>query len=271
MAPNKESIEINCVACNTRFRLWVPFNMLREWEMGVRINCIKCGAEYFVRKGLDGFDISQLKELTAEKRPEPAAPAGPAAPAPRPAPKAPPAAQAVKTVVKTATPPPPPAAKAPVKPPAPKIEMPRMEEPPQTEEAVTEAADTVLVVEDDRLSRQMVEGSVKGLGFRLVSVKNATEAIRVLRKERISLIVTDLYLKNPGDPESILDGEELLKKVGDSGLSIPAIITTGKDIIDDLVLDPKWFDLNVKGFIQKGNPFWAEELKLKVKELLYKD
>jgi hypothetical protein len=36
------------------------------------------------------------------------------------------------------------------------------------------------------------------------------------------------------------------------------------------VLDPKWFELNVKGFIQKGNPFWVEELKLKVKEVLYK-
>lgn len=267
MAPNKESIEINCVACNTRFRLWVPFNMLREWEMGTRINCVKCGAEYFVRKGLDGFDISRLKELTAEKRPE-AAPAA-AAPAPKPAPKAPPAAQPVKTAVKTA-PAPPPAAKAPVAPPAPRVEIPRTEEPAQAEETPVEATDTVLVVEDDRLSRQMVEGSVKGAGFKLVSVKNATEAIRVLRKERISLIVTDLYLKNPADPESILDGEELLKKMGDSGFSIPAIITTGKDIIDDLVLDPKWFDLNVKGFIQKGNPFWAEELKLKVKEILYK-
>ena len=56
----------------------------------------------------------------------------------------------------------------------------------------------------------------------------------------------------------------------ESGVSAPAIITTGKDIIDDLVLDPKWFELNVKGFIQKGNPFWVEELKLKVKEVLYK-
>ena len=51
-------------------------------------------------------------------------------------------------------------------------------------------------------------------------------------------------------------------------MAIPAIITTGKDIIDDLVMDPKWFDLHVKGFIQKGNPFWADELKLKIKEVL---
>ena len=36
------------------------------------------------------------------------------------------------------------------------------------------------------------------------------------------------------------------------------------------VSSAKWFELKVKGFIQKGNPFWVEELKLKVKEVLYK-
>jgi hypothetical protein len=37
------------------------------------------------------------------------------------------------------------------------------------------------------------------------------------------------------------------------------------------VLDPKWFDLHVKGFIQKGNPFWTDELKLKLKEVIHTD
>lgn len=248
MSPNKESIEISCADCGTRFRLWVPFEMLREWEKGVRISCIKCGAEHFVRKGLDGFDVSRLKELLVEDilAHAPEATPGPA-----------------KTV-QAAPPPPPP---KPVH--LPQIEIPEPLQ-PHAAAAAAESRDTVLVVEDDRLAREMVEGTVKDLGFRLISVKNATEAIKILRKERVTLIVADLYLKNPADPESLLDGEELLKKIVDSGLSIPAIITTGKDIIDDLVLDPKWFDFNVKGFIQKGNPFWADELKLKVKEILYK-
>jgi hypothetical protein len=41
-------------------------------------------------------------------------------------------------------------------------------------------------------------------------------------------------------------------------------------MIDDLILDPKWFELRVKGFIQKGNPFWANELRDKIKEVLNK-
>lgn len=255
MSPNKESIEINCSDCGARFRLWVPFEMLREWEKGVKISCIKCGAEHFVRKGLDGFDISRLRELTVETRPAPA----PAPPARVPEP--------VKTT-QAAPPPPPPPPPQPVEVPA--IEVPKTQAPAPTQAAPANG-DTVLVVEDDRLAREMVEATVKDLGYRLITVKNATEAIKVLRKERITLLVADLYLKNPADPESTLDGEDLLKKIIDSGLTIPAIITTGKDIIDDLVLDPKWFDFNVKGFIQKGNPFWADELKLKVKEILYKD
>ena len=115
----------------------------------------------------------------------------------------------------------------------------------------------------------MVENSLSELGFAIIPVKSSTEAMRAIG-HKIHLIVSDLYLKNPADAESILDGEDLLVKLRDSGVSAPAIITTGKDIIDDLVLDPKWFELNVKGFIQKGNPFWVEELKLKVKEVLYK-
>ena len=66
---------------------------------------------------------------------------------------------------------------------------------------------------------------------------------------------------NQTDNLDDIDGEDLLKMVVEKGLDIPAIVTTGKDIVDDLILDPKWFNLHVKGFVQKGNPFWAEELK----------
>lgn len=133
------------------------------------------------------------------------------------------------------------------------------------------SGEVVLVIEDDRVSREMVEGALNDIGIRLVTAKNGVEALKTVRRLNVKLIVTDLYLKNPADPEALIDGEELLKRVIDSGFDIPAIITTGKDIIDDMVLDPKWFDLKVKGFIQKGNPFWAEELKVKIKEVLYRD
>ncbi len=128
--------------------------------------------------------------------------------------------------------------------------------------------ETVLLIEDDKLTREMAEGAMKEMGINLITAKNGAEALTLLNSEKVAGIVTDLYLKNPDDPDSQMDGEDLLREIADKGMNLPAIIITGKDIIDDIVLDPKWFDLHVKGFIQKGNPFWVDELKLKLKEMV---
>ena len=241
---NKEPVEIKCSECDSAFRLWIPSDRLAEWEKGSRISCVKCGAKFFLVWTGAAFEVTPLSELAKK------AAAQKAAEAPRRE-----ARQAV-----SAPPPPVQQAQAPQ-------EAPRYA--PVREVAPAPGVETILVIEDDRLSRDMVENSLSELGFAIIPVKSSTEAMRAIG-HKIHLIVSDLYLKNPADAESILDGEDLLVKLRDSGVSAPAIITTGKDIIDDLVLDPKWFELNVKGFIQKGNPFWVEELKLKVKEVLYK-
>ncbi len=218
MTAKKEPFEIKCSSCNTHFRVWIPEEMLPEWERGSHISCINCGTRYSAKKGAAGFDVAIDTEV-AGAAPQPAAP------------------------------------------------------PAKSDAAGTQATpgETVLLIEDDRLIREMAEGAVKDMGIRLLTVKNAAEALRVLDSEKVAGIVTDLYLKNPDDPESLLDGEDLLRKVVDKGFNLPAIIITGKDIIDDIVLDPKWFELHVKGFIQKGNPFWTDELKLKLKEVIHTD
>jgi CheY-like chemotaxis protein len=255
MAQKKEPIEIHCSECDAGFRLWIPAEALPEWEEGVQINCIKCGAPHLVEKGRKGFVVSPVEEEPVAERAE--------APASRPQAAARKEASAVRpSAAKKEAP----AAK--LKPAAVEEEAAEIEEEAALEEA---PADNVLYIEDDKLSRKMVETVLKDINVRLLAVKNADEALKTLKNEKISLIITDLYLKNPSDPASSMDGEDLLKRVVDLGHKIPAIITTGKAIIDDLELDPKWFDLHVKGFIQKGNPFWAEDLKLKIKETLYRD
>lgn len=237
MTAKKESVEINCTGCDTAFRLWIPVESMDEWTKGVRINCIRCGAEHFVRRTAEGFEVRAAAEA-----PQPAVAAAPRQ------------AQAAQPSVEQVEPEP-----APEPQPA----------PPAAVE--TDTREKVLFIEDDRLAREMAENTMKDTGINLRMAGNSTDALRIIDEEDIKLIVTDLYLKGPNAPDTEIDGEDLLKRLVDSGRQIPAIITTGKDIIDDLVLDPKWFDLHVKGFIQKGNPFWVEELKLKVKEVLYKD
>jgi len=244
-ASAKEPVEIDCSECATSFRLWIPAEKLDEWEKGARISCVKCGAQFFLKWTGAGFEANPLTEL-----------------AKRAAQKA--AETAVRERAQQA---PAPLAAHPAVAPEPATHA-SAPEPPR-EAAPGAAVETVLVIEDDRLSRDMVEKTLSEIGFSIIPAKSSTEAMKAAKK-KIHLIVTDLYLKNPADPESVLDGEDLLVQLRDSGVEAPAIITTGKDIIDDLVLDPKWFDLNVKGFIQKGNPFWVEDLKLKVKEVLYK-
>ncbi len=224
----KEPVEVNCPFCSTRFRLWIPFEMLPDADSRAKISCIRCGAGHELKRTNNGLVASALKEAIVEK-----APAEPVRAAP-----------AIHSVHAQPA-------------------------PPQAATARIDARETVLLIEDDRLAREMAEDAMKDTDVRFIAVRNSEEALNTIHAENIRLIVTDLYLRNPGDAMNLIDGEEFLKRV--AGLNIPALITTGKDIIDDIVLDPKWYDLHVKDFIQKGDPFWTEKLRLKIKEILNKD
>ncbi|VAV82733.1 hypothetical protein MNBD_DELTA01-242 [hydrothermal vent metagenome] len=131
----------------------------------------------------------------------------------------------------------------------------------------------VLFVDSDKLAVAIAESTLGETPIKLTSATSGEMALEKLGNEanRFALVVSDLHLKESGDPEDKLDGEDFLRKMGERDAKIPVIVTTGKDIVDDIISDSKWFDLGVKGFIQKGNPFWAEELKIKLKELLELD
>ncbi|MFQ5586053.1 MAG: response regulator [Thermodesulfobacteriota bacterium] len=143
--------------------------------------------------------------------------------------------------------------------------------PMEEDTAAENGKDKVLFIDDDKLIREMAEEALQESETVPILAKNSSEALDVLNSNSVSLIVIDLHLKNPNDPHSTMDGEEFLWKVKDMNIGIPSIITTGKELIDDIIMDTKWIELNVKGFIQKGNPFWTDELKAKIHELLFKD
>jgi CheY-like chemotaxis protein/DNA-directed RNA polymerase subunit RPC12/RpoP len=234
MTAKKEAVEITCSVCASSFRLWIPVDSLEEWDRGMRINCIRCGSEHLVKRDHEGFEV-----FAPSAAGHSAGTAGAAETAPAQTQASTPAEEKSTDAAEPSA-------------------------------AATDRTGMVLYIEDDRLSREMAVSTMKENGIDLLTARNSTEALMMLNTHEIILIVTDLYLKNPADPASQLDGEDFLKDLVDSGKHIPAIITTGKDIIDDLVLDPKWYDLHVKGFIQKGNPFWVEELRDKIKETLVK-
>jgi len=242
MKTKKEPLEIKCSGCNGGFRLWIPIKDHGEWEQGVSINCVRCGVPYIVKKTSAGFSVEAAKQVP------------------------PSAVKGAYTIdfnnnltplmndesIDSGL--------------EPMKDTPQAED---SEETNAPSIPTILIVEDDALSRKMVENSLEDGSKRLIIAKNGEEALAALAKEKVDLLVVDLYLKNPDDPASQMDGEEVLQKAS-AIVNIPAIVVTGKELVDDISLDPKWFELHVKDFIQKGNPFWIDELKIKVKDIIAK-
>lgn len=129
----------------------------------------------------------------------------------------------------------------------------------------------ILIIDDDAVIRKMAEDALIKNKFTPLTAKNGAEALTILEKKQVAVVVVDLHLKNLKDPQATMNGEDFLQRLADLGKKIPAIVTTGKDLIDDIILEPKWYDMRVMAFIQKGSPFWTEELITKIKEILKKD
>jgi len=140
----KEPVEVSCTGCESKFRLWVPAEMLPEWERGVRISCVRCGSQYFIKKKSTGFEIKPLAAAAQTQAAPAGSPVAPAAVHEAPGMKETKAAQ-------------------------------------RTPAAVDADKETILVVEDDRLSREMVESTLTELGFRTIPAKNAAEAMTAAR------------------------------------------------------------------------------------------
>jgi CheY-like chemotaxis protein/DNA-directed RNA polymerase subunit RPC12/RpoP len=206
MSSRKEAVEINCSSCSTEFRLWVPEELLSEWGEGEEIGCVKCGARFLVKRGVDGVEAHPIGEDG-------------------------------KTTSSDAAP----------------SEL---------------EGRQLLFVDSDKLSSAIAESTITAIGLGFITADTGEEGIEKAKNDDFELIVADLHLSAPEDEDSTMSGEDMLKVIAENGKKTPVVVITGKDVIDDIAMDPKWFDLNVKGFIQKGNPFWAEELKDKVKELL---
>ena len=206
---SKEAIEIDCKGCGTRFRLWIPTELLSSWGDGEEVNCVKCAVRFLIKKSGKTVQITEVspKDNDDDK------------------------AKSAED---------------------------------------TKPTHNILFVDDDKLSAAVAEHALEDTSVAMTSVTSGEAALKIFKEGDFDLIITDLHLIDPEDPNSRLDGEDLLREISDFaiGKEIPAIIMTGKDMIDDIAMDPKWFDLRVKGFIQKGNPFWAEEMKTKIKEIL---
>jgi CheY-like chemotaxis protein len=85
---------------------------------------------------------------------------------------------------------------------------------------------TVLVVDDERDSREMLAALLEARGARPILGESAESALEVLRRERPDLLIADIAM--PG-----VDGYELLRRVRAAGIQTPAIAVTAFARSDD--------------------------------------
>lgn len=114
----------------------------------------------------------------------------------------------------------------------------------------------ILVVDDHREIRQAVGQIVERDGYRVSTAGNGTEMRRVLRTDRIDLIVLDLML--PGE-----DGLTLCRELRSRSDSLPVIILTAKgDEIDRVV----GLETGADDYVAK--PFSGRELLARIRAVL---
>jgi DNA-binding NtrC family response regulator len=114
----------------------------------------------------------------------------------------------------------------------------------------------VLVVDDDRVVRNLIAEILRRAGHDVVAVAEAKEALRVAADGSIELVVTDVTM--PG-----MSGLELAAAVRSGHPGLPVLIVTGSGT-DDMVADA--LASGAAGVLAK--PFTQAELRQAVADAL---
>ena len=143
------------------------------------------------------------------------------------------------------------------------IDFPRVEgaivvEAPRERVGILRGSETILVVEDDDLVRELVVLLLKGLGYTVLNVGRASQALEVCRSYNapIDMLLTDLLM--PGG----MDGRELATEAAMIRVGLRVLLMSGYTT-DSLVLHGVGEGAR---FLQK--PFTQQQLASKVRDIL---
>lgn len=114
----------------------------------------------------------------------------------------------------------------------------------------------VLVVEDDKNLRKLITTCLKKEKYQTYEAINGIDALEVIDKNYIDLIVTDIMMPK-------MDGYQLTKELREAKYNIPILLITAKSTLDD---KKEGFLLGADDYMVK--PIDIEELVLRVKVLL---
>jgi len=114
----------------------------------------------------------------------------------------------------------------------------------------------ILIAEDDVELQQMFCRVLRRSGFDPIPVNDGQEALEVLDREIVDLIVSDIMMPR-------VDGYELVQTLRDGGSNIPVLMITAKDRFQDMQLG---FLSGTDDFMVK--PVNVNEMVLRINALL---
>ncbi|HEX3950137.1 MAG TPA: two-component system response regulator OmpR [Steroidobacteraceae bacterium] len=117
----------------------------------------------------------------------------------------------------------------------------------------------ILVVDDDRRTRTLLQSYLQELGFIVTTAPDGEQLEPILAKQKIDLLVLDLML--PGE-----DGLSLCRRLRGTGVELPIIMLTAKGGDVDRIVG---LEMGADDYLAK--PFNPRELVARIKAILRRD
>jgi two-component system response regulator MprA len=117
-------------------------------------------------------------------------------------------------------------------------------------------APAVLVVDDDGPIRRMLERTLAAEGYAVVTAADGGEALAAVERSVPDVVVLDVAMPGP-------DGLAVCRRLRSKGLSLPILLLTARDAVDDRVAG---LDAGADDYVVK--PFAPAELLARVRALL---
>lgn len=114
----------------------------------------------------------------------------------------------------------------------------------------------ILVVDDDKNTRLFLSAVVAGAGYTVYTAENGVDALDVMDKEHIDLVVIDIMMPK-------MDGYEFTRTLRESDNNLPILMVSAKQLPVDKF---KGFDAGIDDYMTK--PINKEEFLYRIKALL---
>lgn len=114
----------------------------------------------------------------------------------------------------------------------------------------------ILVVEDSKNTARLMKAVLKHAGYEVHEAANGQEALELIDKQHIDLILLDIMMP-------VMNGYEFTERMRNAGYNTPILMVTAKDLPEEKC---KGFIVGTDDYMVK--PINEEELVLRIKALL---